>query len=123
MSPPTHILNGFIWACWGVYDYFLATGEPAAHNLFEQCMGTLEAHLQDYDAGFWSLYEQSDTRMRMLASPFYHQLHIVQLKILYRLTGKEHFLHYARRWEEYARNGMKRRRALVHKSLFKLLYY
>jgi heparosan-N-sulfate-glucuronate 5-epimerase len=25
VSPPTHILNGFIWAAWGVYDYFLAT--------------------------------------------------------------------------------------------------
>ena len=23
--PPTHILNGFIWALWGVYDCFLAT--------------------------------------------------------------------------------------------------
>src|SRR5262245_18145014 len=23
VSPPTHILNGFIWATWGVYDYFL----------------------------------------------------------------------------------------------------
>src|SRR6266550_7965992 len=27
VSPPTHILNGFIWAVWGVYDYFLATGD------------------------------------------------------------------------------------------------
>ena len=25
VSPPTHILNGFIWAAWGVYDFFLAT--------------------------------------------------------------------------------------------------
>ncbi|MFZ0760391.1 MAG: D-glucuronyl C5-epimerase family protein, partial [Candidatus Sulfotelmatobacter sp.] len=25
VSPPTHILNGFMWAAWGVYDYFLMT--------------------------------------------------------------------------------------------------
>ena len=30
VSPPTHILNGFMWAAWGVYDYFLATGDPTA---------------------------------------------------------------------------------------------
>ena len=30
--PPTHILNGFIWATWGVYDYFLATGDPRAQR-------------------------------------------------------------------------------------------
>jgi len=26
VSPPTHILNGFIWAAWGVHDFYLATG-------------------------------------------------------------------------------------------------
>ena len=34
VSPPTHILNGFIWAAWGVYDYFLATLHSAAHRNF-----------------------------------------------------------------------------------------
>src|ERR1700758_2780350 len=32
VSPPTHILNGFIWAAWGIYDYFLATQHPAAQE-------------------------------------------------------------------------------------------
>ena len=27
VEPPTHVLNGFIWATWGVYDYFLHTGD------------------------------------------------------------------------------------------------
>ena len=70
VSPPTHILNGFIWASWGVYDYFLATGEPIAETLFHKGVHTLAANLGDYDAGFWSLYEQSGTRLKMLASPF-----------------------------------------------------
>ncbi len=34
VSPPTHILNGFIWAAWGVNDYFLATKNAAARELF-----------------------------------------------------------------------------------------
>ena len=59
----------------------------------------------------------------MLASPFYHQLHIVQLRIMARLTGDELFNEVAARWEGYTRRGANRVRALVEKSIFKLLYY
>jgi heparosan-N-sulfate-glucuronate 5-epimerase len=123
VSPPTHILNGFIWASWGVYDYFLATGESVAQGLFDQAVETLAASLHRYDAGFWSLYEQSGTRMKMLASPFYHHLHIVQLEILYRLTGREIFRQYAMRWDGYRRSSLKQAAAFLYKAIFKLCYY
>ena len=123
VSPPTHILNGFIWALWGVNDYFLATKNAAAQELFGRCVQTLRNNLDRYDLGFWSLYEQSGTRLPMVASPFYHQLHIVQLRILARLSGDEVFARYAERWERYARSRAKRTRALCYKSAFKLCYY
>lgn len=123
VSPPTHILNGFIWALWGVHDYFLATGNPIAQELFAKCVQTLRQNLDRYDLGFWSLYEQSGTRLPMVASPFYHQLHIVQLRVMARLTGDEFFSGYADRWERYARSRAKRTRALCYKSAFKLRYY
>jgi heparosan-N-sulfate-glucuronate 5-epimerase len=123
VSPPTHILNGFIWASWGVYDYFLATGESVAQRLFDQAVETLAANLHRYDAAFWSLYEQSGTRMKMLASPFYHHLHIVQLEILYRLTGREIFRQYAMRWDGYRRSSLKQAAAFLYKAIFKLCYY
>jgi heparosan-N-sulfate-glucuronate 5-epimerase len=120
---PTHILNGFMWATWGVYDYWLVTRDTTAESLFEKCMQTIAANLHRFDAGFWSLYEQSGIRMRMLASPFYHQLHIVQLRVLHRLTGNPTFLEFAERWAEYRGSWVKSRSALVHKSIFKLCYY
>ncbi len=123
VSPPTHILNGFIWASFGVYDYFLATGEPLAQRLFNQAVQTLEANLPSYDVGFWSLYEHSGTRLKMLASPFYHHLHIVQLEILYRLTRKEIFHTYSTRWDNYRRSRLKRTAAFMYKAVFKLCYY
>jgi len=123
VTPPTHILNGFLWAAWGVYDYWLATGEDSARNLFQQATQTLLRNLHRYDLGFWSLYEQSGTRLKMVASPFYHRLHIVQLRIMQRLTGCEEFGHYADRWENYSRSRAKRTRALCYKSAFKLCYY
>jgi hypothetical protein len=123
VSPPTHILNGFIWAAWGVFDYFLATGTGEARRLFESAVETLKKKLPEYDLGFWSLYEQSGTRLPMIASPFYHRLHITQLQIMHRLTGAATFLEYAERWRRYSRSRSKRTRALCYKGAFKLCYY
>src|SRR5437763_3726308 len=123
VSPPTHILNGFIWALWGVHDYFLATADKCAQELFSRGVRTLLHNLERYDLGFWSLYEQSGTRLPMVASPFYHRLHIAQLRVMHRLPGEEHFAELARRWESYARSRAKQTRALCYKSAFKLCYY
>jgi heparosan-N-sulfate-glucuronate 5-epimerase len=123
VSPPTHILNGFLWAAWGVYDYFLATRSSAAQHLFAAAVQTLKATLGRYDLGFWSLYEQSNTVLPMLASPFYHRLHIVQLRVMHRLSGEGTFAWFADRWETYARSRVKCSRALCYKSAFKLCYY
>jgi heparosan-N-sulfate-glucuronate 5-epimerase len=123
VSPPTHILNGFIWAAWGVYDYFLATHDATARKLFARAVETLLHNLDRYDLGFWSLYEQSGTRLPMVASAFYHRLHIVQLRVMHRLTGEKKFAEVADRWEGYARSRANRTRALAYKSAFKLCYY
>jgi hypothetical protein len=123
VSPPTHILNGFIWAAWGVHDYYLATGENTAKVLFQAAVKTLLKNLSAYDLGFWSLYEQSGTRMKMVASPFYHQLHVAQLRVMHALTGEETFADVASRWESYGRSRVKRTWAVCYKSAFKLAYY
>jgi hypothetical protein len=123
VSPPTHILNGFIWALWGVYDYYLATGRAEANELFHAGTTTLKKKLDAYDLGFWSLYELSGTVLPMIASQFYHRLHIVQLKIMYRLTGEPVFSEFAERWRRYEANPFQRTRALCYKGAFKLCYY
>jgi len=123
VSPPTHILNGFIWAAWGIYDYYLASEHPSARELFSRAVQTMLHNLDRYDLGFWSLYEQSGTRLPMVASPFYHQLHIVQLRVMHRLTGEEAFARVADRWDGYTRNRSNRARALCYKGVFKLCYY
>ncbi len=123
VQPPTHILNGFIWSLFGIYDYYLLTSDPVAKELFDKCIQTLKNNLSKYDTGFWSLYEQSGTKMKMLASPFYHDLHVVQLKILHKMTGEPVFSEYAEKWESYKKNWFFRKRALVYKIIFKIFYY
>jgi hypothetical protein len=123
VQPPTHILNGFLWAAWGIYDYHLCTGHARARALWEESVETLKQTLPSYDTGFWSLYEHSGTAIRMIASQFYHGLHIVQLRIMHRLTGADIFRETADRWQEYRASILKRLRARIHKIVFKLFYY
>ena len=121
--PPTHILNGLMWATYGVWDYYLATGDERAKRIFDRSMDTLENNLARFDTGYWSLYEQSGTRLKMMASPFYHSLHIVELEILFRLTGRDFFRSYSSKWSDYRNSRIGKSRALAYKALFKFLYY
>lgn len=123
VSPPTHILNGFLWALWGVHDCWLHTQDRRARALFVRCVSTLKRNLPRYDCGFWSLYELSGTLLPMIASPFYHSLHIVQLEIMHKLTGDDQFSATADRWKAYRSRSANRSRALAQKILFKVCYY
>jgi heparosan-N-sulfate-glucuronate 5-epimerase len=120
---PTHILNGFMWASWGVWDYWLSTQDPSAFRLFRDAVETMKHSLESYDCGFWSLYEHSGTRLPMVASNFYHRLHIAQLRVMFKLTSEPMFQEYADRWERYTTSSWNRGRALAQKALFKVVGY
>ncbi len=69
------ILNGWIFALFGLYDLELAAGSGLVSKELESTVNTLTQWLPQYDAGFWSRYDLSGH----LASPFYHRLHQAQL--------------------------------------------
>ena len=124
VSSPTHILNGFIWGLWGVLDLYLATSDKQAKEMWDSFAGTLKTNLSTFDLGWWSLYDHSGTsRLPMIASSFYHSLHIVQLEIMSELTGDPSFDELAIKWNGYANNSLYRTRAFTQKALFKLLKY
>lgn len=123
VEPPTHILNGFIWALWGIYDYWLLTRKPEAFKLFQSYVDTIVKNLGRYDSGFWSYYELTPQRVKCIASNFYHRLHIVQLKIMHEMTGQPDFMNYAEKWSRYLDNPLYRNLALAYKVGFKLAYY
>ncbi len=123
VDPPTHILNGFMWASWGMYDYALHTGDASARQLWDDAVHTLRDRLDRFDIGYWSLYDQAGTALSNAASGFYHALHVVQLRIMHRLTDDGVFGAWADRWDGYRQKPWNRRRAWLHKAAFKLLYY
>jgi hypothetical protein len=124
VNPPSHILNGYIWALWGVHDYAKWSSDPEAWALWHRCIETLQARISDYDTGWWSLYELPiDGAERMLASRYYHSLHITQFHVLHRLTGIRTFQEYATRFQKYLDNWKNVARAFAEKSVFKLRNY
>ena len=123
VNPPTHILNGFIWGLWGLYDYWLQSKDTDAKAVFDKFVKTLRSNIDRYDTGYWSLYELSQNRLKMLASPFYHNLHVVQLRILTEMTGINYFKEVAQRWSIYNESRINHLRCLILKILFKLFYY
>jgi hypothetical protein len=123
VDPPTHVLNGFIWASWGVLDYARWSRRPEAWQIWDAAISTLKRRLDDFDTGWWSLYEARDRKLEMLASRYYHALHIVQLRVLHRLTGIAHFAGVADRFQLYLDRRAYRMLAFGRKAVFKLRHY
>lgn len=86
-DPPSHVLNGWLFALWGLYDLSVAP-RPGAHTsagraaeAFAEGSAALAARIHEYRAGFgWSLYDLFPHPLPNVASPFYHRLHLVQLR-------------------------------------------
>ena len=120
---PTHILNGFIWGLWGIYDYWLLTKNQNIKKLFDKYTNTIKQNIDQYDIEYWSLYELSNLKIKMRSSIFYHKLHIVQLKILFKMTNNEKFENISDDWSRYLNQKSNIVRATLMKILFKIFYY
>jgi hypothetical protein len=108
MYPPSHVLNGFIFALWGILDYARVTDSRQARDWWEAGVETLQAHIADFDRGYWSVY---DLRYRELASLYYHvNIHVPQLRAMYGLTGNAIFNRYAERWLGFSQSSWRRAR-------------
>jgi hypothetical protein len=57
-APSDRILNGFIQAVVGIYDYTQITQDPLGQKLFEAGDAEARAETPHYDTGAWSMYDQ-----------------------------------------------------------------
>jgi hypothetical protein len=57
-APSDRILNGFIQALVGIYDYTSITKDPVGLQLFEAGDAEARAEVPHYDTGAWSMYDQ-----------------------------------------------------------------
>jgi heparosan-N-sulfate-glucuronate 5-epimerase len=97
-EPASHVLNGWIFALWGLYD-LACLGDTAAARSFDAGVNTLIERLPLYDvAGGWSRYDLFPHPLTHVASPFYHRLHVAQLEAMEILVDGNPFAATIRRW-------------------------
>ena len=111
----TAILNGWIFALYGLHDLRLAEpGHPAA-CLLDDSVEALARALPGYDRGYWSNYDLAGA----IAKPNYHLLHISQLRALERTFPSlaPSFGAMRLRFEAYARRPANRVRAIATKAM------
>jgi len=97
-----YVLNGFIFAMWGVYDYYLYSNDQMYKTIFDKCIDTLKRNLRYYDwrigIAKWTVYDLKDKNPVGLD---YHRMHIRLLKSLYMISEEKFLLNYANLWESY----------------------
>ena len=118
-DPPSHVLNGGIFALWGAYDVWRTLDDDAAERLFVEATATLAANLRRWDTGFWSRYDLYPHPIRNVASPSYHTLHIDQLTVLNALAPAAPFAETAARFIDHSRSPIRRARSVAHKVAFR----
>jgi hypothetical protein len=122
-NPPSHVLNGWIFALWGLYDAAMGLDSSPASEAFEAGTSALARRLPLYDARpRWSRYDLFPHRIVQVASPFYQRLHVEQLRALARLRP-EHaaYTESADRWEYGLQSPLAVSCGVARKVAFRLL--
>lgn len=110
------ILNGWIFSLWGLYDYVKYINDDNVKNILNKTLNSLKKKLPDFDIKYWSKYEDD----KPICSPFYHKLHIAQLRVMYELFGDDIYKQYADKWEKYQNSFLKPKIAFVRKAVQKI---
>ena len=111
------ILSGWIISIWGLWDYVKEYKDSKAEDILHRTLKTLEDALPEYDLGYWSKYEDD----KRISSPFYHKLHVAQLKVMYELTGKNIYNVFAEKWAKCQSHRLNRMVAFVIKAKQKVV--
>jgi hypothetical protein len=108
-QPPSHVLNGGLYALFGLYDLEDGLAHEKAGTLAREIERTLVRALHRFDAHMgWSRYALHLHGHALLASAHYHRLHVTGLRVLQARTGHEAFGRWAARWERALRSPWRR---------------
>jgi hypothetical protein len=122
---PTLVLNGMIFSLFGVYDFVrVFPANKTARKIYNDGIETLTKILPLYDMKYWSRYNLCKADWYPEIDPAtitYQRLHISQLKVLYKLTGKSVFKEYIDKFEkQYKLINMFKMYFLKYRSLKKI---
>lgn len=114
-----HVLNGCIFALWGLWELRERTGSGWLDPLIEDSVSTLKRWVDHFDTGWWTLYSllQTSNGRRHVATLKYHQFHVAQMHVLGQMFGEPAFAQAAARWSAYTGRNENRARLLAETML------
>jgi heparosan-N-sulfate-glucuronate 5-epimerase len=104
-TPSSHVLNGFIFSLFGLYDLMEYTGDLEAKRLYEDGISSLEKILPLYDMGNRSAYDLThitSSSFPNIARWQYHATHVHQLEALVSINDSKIIKEFHDRWSDYA---------------------
>lgn len=118
-EPAAHILNGTLFATFGLYDLMRTGGPGWIRGLFDDAVATLLRDLSLFDSGYWSYYSLLASRHghRHVATLKYHAFHIAQLRVLAGMTDDGYFATVAADWLRYQHSVVSRAWAIGQEML------
>jgi hypothetical protein len=119
-TPASHVLNGAVFALWGVRDVAETLGDASVRRLHDDLLDGLVTTLPRFDLGMWSRYDLYPDPPVNVASSFYHRLHISQLEALASLYGDPVFSTLAGTFTGYERRPALRTAAFARKVAYRL---
>lgn len=112
------VLNGAIFAWWGLYEYVKITSDHGYYNqMLRKTLDSLVNILHKFKCRYWSMYSLDG----LIASPFYHNLHIAQMQAMFALTGIKIFEEYAVIWERQQNDKLCLTIGFIKKAFQKIL--
>ncbi|MCW2927422.1 MAG: D-glucuronyl C5-epimerase domain protein [Thermoleophilia bacterium] len=132
-EPRPHVLNGWIWALFGLYDvahspdeYLDVDFRAEAAAAYAAGVASLVGDLAEYETGRgWSTYDRYPHPIANVASPFYHRLHVDMLRALARIAPEgeqvDELLATSDRWEAALARPMTRATAVARKVGFRIV--
>lgn len=95
---PFHVLNGHIFALFGLKDLHAVTRDPVVERAYDLGLQAVKDNLENFSApNGWSYYQLEP---KLYASLAYMEIHIDQLKVLSLMEGDEVLGQRASKWEE-----------------------
>ena len=97
-NKPSFVLNGFIYAVFGLYDAYKLNIDPDAEKDYFEALKTLKDNIHKYDAGYWSYY---CLLLKELVMIYYQKnVHVPQMMALYYISDEDTFKYYSKKWNK-----------------------
>jgi hypothetical protein len=118
-DPYSHVINGFIFSLFGLYELSQITKDSIAEELYWTGISSLKKMAPDWIMGYWSKYDLFDLTSGAnvnLATRHYQYLHIDQLQVLFRQTGDSVFREMEHELVRQMRNPFSNARVYLNKA-------